>query len=456
MKRFEGKIAVFICGPLRYVGHVTRRLEQVLAGSEYDCLYHIWKSDLGNKLRGQEETDISALQASPRTKVLIRQEPYSIEDFADSIGTQTGSNSSINATMGMFFSVNVLCHYLALMPDSNKYSHILRLRTDCAIISDDFVELLDASPEALTVSKSCLIPPDWVSDHIAFGTRETFARLWQYESMAEIYSAYQAAGRNPERTLAQQVRERGTGLRLNPAIVQYRDYHTVYYPPRDDAPRWVIDTLNAIGVSAFFESPSKYYSAAGTNELIARYDDDWRSKELLTLFREIHDKPDNAMSDISTMDIAGMLIRGYHDNPQAAEQLWKDIAPKLTCQALQQMLDECQRTTHQWSDGVAWLAETVSRRLQATRLYVAGCEKLRERAYAQAICEFEQALALNVVIPNLHYAMAAAFAQLGRYGSAKCSCQQELQIHPGHKPANDLLARLDGALKAAESTLPTR
>jgi hypothetical protein len=447
MSRFDGKIAVFICGPVRYVSQVAKRLEQVLAGYEYDCFYHIWKTDLGNKVRGQEETDITELAADPRTKVFIRQQPYSPDDFRDTIGLQTGSNSSINATMGMFFSVNVLCHYLALMPDSGKYKYILRLRTDCAIISDNFAELLDPSPDVLTVSDSCFIPPDLISDHIAFGAREIFARLWQFGDMGEIYRTYEAGSRNPEKALAVHLAKSIVGVRVNPAIVRFKDYHIVYYPPRDCEPEWVVRALNAVGVAGFFEAPSGHYDPIETDAFIAKYNDRWRSERLLGELPAALGSLDDLLSRVSIDDIAGMLIRVFHNDPDTAQRLLGDISPGLSLEATGRMLRECRRSAGLWASGSAWLAAALDRRMRAGQLFLSGCQRLRDGASMEAAALLEEASGLGHPLPNLNFALATALSKLGRYGSASHACQQELKLQPGHKGTLDLLARLEAVVR---------
>ena len=150
--KLNSKIAVFVCGPVRYASLVNQRLEHILADVDYDCFFHLWKQDLGNKKRENEETDINCLGRHAKAKVVAYQSPYTIQDFSDYVGTKTNSNSSINATMGMFYSINALCHFLEQLPDSNHYEYILRIRTDCAILNDKFIDKLSFSKKTLTIS----------------------------------------------------------------------------------------------------------------------------------------------------------------------------------------------------------------------------------------------------------------------------------------------------------------
>ncbi len=48
-------------------------------------------------------------------------------------------------------------------------------------------------------------------------------------------------------------------------------------------------------------------------------------------------------------------------------------------------------------------------------------------------------------LPNLYYALAAAYAQLGDIFSAKRACQVELSLQPDNRGAAGLLERIDQA-----------
>jgi len=272
-KRIDGKIAVFICGPVRYVTLVNERLETVLKDYDYDCFFHLWKSDLGNKVRQGAESDYRELFDHPRAKVVIMQSPYSEGDFKDKIGAKTNSGSTINATMGMFFSVNILCHYLKQLPDCEDYRYILRLRTDLAILSDDFASLLCTKPNVLTVAYSSITPAHRISDQICFGTVENFFKLWFFEDMNSIYAAYEEGARSPEQTLTCRYDKFAKDVILNRALVRFRDYHIVHFPPlcEDSAKGWaepktIIKVLNTVDIKEFFRNGGKYIDRAEIDE----------------------------------------------------------------------------------------------------------------------------------------------------------------------------------------------
>jgi ADP-heptose:LPS heptosyltransferase/glycosyltransferase involved in cell wall biosynthesis/predicted O-methyltransferase YrrM len=278
-RRINGKIAVLISGPIRYVTLVNRRLKTILKDCEYDCFYHLWSADLGNKIRAETPGDYAELKEHPRTKVLMVQSPYSEDSFAGTIGVETGSNSSINATMGMFFSVSLLCNTLQQLPDFEDYKYVLRLRTDCAILNDDFVSLLDLDPNVLTVSKSYFVRDEWISDHICFGSVDSFFRLWRYSGMNQIYEAYQAGERNPEVALLRRYQRNLAGVRLNPSIIRFRDYHIVYYPTRDCDPECINRAINEGGMEAFFLGGSDQIDMRQIDEFNARSKTRWNKSE---------------------------------------------------------------------------------------------------------------------------------------------------------------------------------
>jgi len=327
-KQIDGKIAIFISGPIRYVSLVSKRLDVVFKGQDYDCFYHLWKDDLGNKVRDCEVADYRELEDNPRTKVFVLQEPYSEQDFADSIGTETASRSSINATMGMFFSVNLLCHYLKQLPDCHKYKYILRLRTDCAIINDNFVDLLDTSSKTLNFSKNYYITNSEICDHVCFGDVESFFRLWHFDNMSAIYNAYTKGKRNPERTLHNRFKTEMADVRFVETISRFEDYHIVYFPPQKHDPATINDVLEQKGIGAFFEEAYNLidldevkrfvegYNLKENNRVVRENIDTWKLDWSANKITDVHsfvnyDKSINERRDICF--IGGMGIEHNRD-----------------------------------------------------------------------------------------------------------------------------------------------
>jgi len=444
-KAIDGKIAVFISGPVRYVTLVNRRLESVLADCDYDCFFHLWKADLGNKLRAGEECDYRELFDHPRAKVVILQSPYSQDDFKDTVGTETNSSSPINATMGMFYSVNLLCHYLQQLPDFDEYKYILRLRTDCAILNDDFASLLDPNPEVLTVPLNYFVPLEWISDHICFGTIENFFRLWRYEDIHGIYDAYEAADKHPEITLTRRHQIMLKKVKLNRSIERYIDYHIIYYPPQDADPQFVVDALARHGVADFFQNGRNYVDLAEIDEMKTRCSAEceqwWARRKAEKRLRKGDEKL--LGGDVDTA--ANALMEAYELCPSLGEKHWRNLgfhhrnlihrlaADILTLQPDNKGACEVNRFYEQ-------------NRTDAERLLKAGVKQLQTGKDANAFDSLNRAFALCPILPELNYARAALFAKFGKLGSAKEACQAELAVQPDHQGAIRFLGRLEEAL----------
>ncbi|NRA73972.1 MAG: hypothetical protein HRU36_04450 [Rickettsiales bacterium] len=250
------KIAVFISGPYRFTDLVSKRLEKILTGFEFDFFYHIWNEDLGNKIREKRSFDIKKLRDNPKTKVIVTQKPYAEEDFKDSIGLKTGSHSTINATMGMFYSVSLLCSLINQLPDYNNYKYILRIRTDCIIINDDFMSKLTFDNKTITISNNYSVPFFWLSDHICFAEKNNFFKLWKHDSIESIYRSYKKGNRNPEQTLTY-LYQKTSGLTVKKSLLRYKDYHIMYTTPRENEPA-CMNSMISNNPETLFDNPKQY------------------------------------------------------------------------------------------------------------------------------------------------------------------------------------------------------
>ena len=134
--------------------------------------------------------------------------------------------------MGMFYSMNLLCHHLKLLPDFNTYTHILRLRTDSLFLNEDFFNLLDFDSNAVQVSKNHLLENDIISDHIMFAKKELFFHFWKFEDIYEISELYKKAGRNPEYLLTYIAKKKK--LDVKATIIRYVDYYIIYNPVKEN------------------------------------------------------------------------------------------------------------------------------------------------------------------------------------------------------------------------------
>jgi len=83
-----------------------------------------------------------------------------------------------------------------------------------------------------------------------------------------------------------------------------------------------------------------------------------------------------------------------------------------------------------------------------------GAEYLREGHAEEALKWFDVLIGLDV--PNLNYARAVAFSQLGKYGSARQACLDELKLQPGHDDTQTLLDQIDAEFKKEANELCMR
>jgi hypothetical protein len=264
------RIAVLMAGPVRYAPLVVERLGTVLGDTPFEVFALVWKEDLGNKRRDRDRlTDVAPLLSDRRVSACIIAAPLPEDFYSPAIGTQTNSGSSINATMGMFYSMSELYHYVAQLPNHRSFTHALRIRTDCLIIADDFLQRLDFRPRVLTVSSNPFIPSHWLSDHLTFGTWTDFGTLWAHDGIESVYNAYERGERNPERTLARLLHRRAPSTRVNSTLMRFIDYHIVYSPPRDNDPTWLARAINEAGVETLFRDPAAFSDSAEVGRLRA-------------------------------------------------------------------------------------------------------------------------------------------------------------------------------------------
>jgi len=445
----DGKIAVFICGPVRYVTLVNERLETVLKDYDYDCFFHLWKADLGNKVRQGPESDHRELFDHPRSKVVIMQTPYSEDDFKDRIGTKTNSGSTINATMGMFFSVNVLCHYLKQLPDFDQYKYILRLRTDLAILNDDFASLLSFEPDVLTIVNTGALPVNWISDHICFGPVEQFFKLWFYEDMNGVYEAYRNGIRSPERMLAFQYSRHAKNIVLNQPIMNFLDYHVVHFPPIDKRKSWaspesIRKALNTAGVEEFFRSPHKHVDFAQIKGFCTQLCEERDTfVQIYERVRKEHEALDNKL--MRTIANFFCILRQKQDPPKTIEKKCMKMISFLESTELKaaaRILRFMRNSQPKGKDTIKLLGY-IEARLKAQKLLEEGIDDLGCGNTTQALTCFDEALSTWRPFPELNFARAAALTQLRKPLLAIDACKMELKINPEHESAKNLLAKLE-------------
>jgi len=230
-----------MAGPSRYVNSVTERLNNIFEPRlEYDFFYFIWDDDLGNKKRRDEEKYYNDIIKSNKTKCFILNKSYTAEEIQKLTKfEQDNSHSTINAMIGMFTSMNILCHHLMLLPDSLEYTHILRIRTDCLILDNNFLHDSLFKKNNVLVSKNYVIPDSWISDHIMFAKKDLFLKFWKHKNVYEIIDLYKKGEMNPERTLSYIAKI--NYLDVQAIFTRYVDYHIVYNPAKENEP----ESLNA-------------------------------------------------------------------------------------------------------------------------------------------------------------------------------------------------------------------
>jgi len=92
-------------------------------------------------------------------------------------------------------------------------------------------------------------------------------------------------------------------------------------------------------------------------------------------------------------------------------------------------------------------------KLLAEELYGQGVRHLRQGKVADAVACLEKAAVNCTTLPNLYYALATAYAQLGDVFLAKKACQAELSLDPDNRGAAELLARIEQAVDEYQQSL---
>jgi hypothetical protein len=248
------KLAVFVSGPPRYTHLVLRQLRNGLAAWRPHFLVHLWKEDSGPKKRENRVFAPAEIAAAEDVELLLQHRGFGPETYLDRLGDRSNSGSPVHTTMGMFLAVNQLCHLLATSPDCHEYTHILRIRTDCALLNWDRFLPPDDLGSCVWISRNPGLPQGWSSDHLCLADRENFFRIWKYPKMAEIERRYLEARRNPERMLGRRMRE----VEIQGAVVEerfhrYLHYQIVYGEVRDTDPQWVRQCIREDRVESIFE-----------------------------------------------------------------------------------------------------------------------------------------------------------------------------------------------------------
>ncbi|HLB73526.1 MAG TPA: hypothetical protein VJJ98_05870, partial [Sedimentisphaerales bacterium] len=74
-----------------------------------------------------------------------------------------------------------------------------------------------------------------------------------------------------------------------------------------------------------------------------------------------------------------------------------------------------------------------------------GFQYLSDGDISQAVRNLEQAAMNCATLPNVHYALATAYARAGDIASAQKACRIELSLQPDNRGAAKLLERIEQA-----------
>lgn len=279
------KIAVFIAGPFRYSNLVLNSIERILGDIDFEVFFHIWNQDLGNKKRIKTDSiKFKELSNHPKTKAFFLSAPYTQSDYENNVGIQTNSNSTINATMGMFLSMNILCNYLELLPDKDEFTHIFRMRTDCLIFKS-FEKIIKHNKNKVLVSDQFEIPKNWISDHIMIAPKLKFYKFWKFNNMNKIYFNYKVGRRNPEKVLS--LIGKFNFIKIVKCFQIGIDYLIIYNPPINDYPKTIIDAINKKGINYLFNEIHLLKNEINTNHYIRLFKKQNKIKDHLSFFNRM-------------------------------------------------------------------------------------------------------------------------------------------------------------------------
>lgn len=251
------KCAVLIAGPSRYINSTIGQLERYSSEYSFDLFVFLWSGDSGNKVREQEEEfDLKMNRSYCEIKFTTYAQPYSQSDYDDLFISKTESGQSpASSIIGMFNSMRILAAQLETTIE--EYDLVLRIRTDCVLIGDEFFKRAMLKSGMLNVSKNYLIPHAWVSDHIMLGSKSDMVKLWKWSSSEELYNCYKKNNMNPEKLLAYKVKKEG--LKVRELWIRYRDYHIVYFPIKNTEPNAYNICLSQNSVGYFYENINRIY-----------------------------------------------------------------------------------------------------------------------------------------------------------------------------------------------------
>jgi hypothetical protein len=224
-------IAVMIAGPVRYIDLVIERINLLnLLNYKIDYYCFIWLDDYGDRKRVDSQDSVKS-----KVHYLAEARGLKDEDYNKFFNQKTEKGQpNISSVMGMFYSMDNLTNAVKSSPKS--YDYVLRIRTDCIAISDNFLNL-NIKKNTVVTSVNYWIPHSWVSDHIMASDIDTMYKIWNINDRKSFYKKYQKVGMNPEKYLAYIIKK--NRINITTKWMRYKDYHIVYAPARNTDPTWI-------------------------------------------------------------------------------------------------------------------------------------------------------------------------------------------------------------------------
>ena len=268
------KVAILICGPYRYLEKVIERLESLAPSSlDFGIFCFCWKQDSGERKRnaGFDFDAIAHLRQQERVYSVIEAEPIGADQFEE-YGAYTGCHSPHQNIYGMFYSISEILDVVPL-----EFTHALRLRTDCLLIDSTFFDSFLSAGNRTLVSNNPGLPVGWVSDHLMYSSVRIMKEVWFAGGVREFMADYDAAGRNPERMLAQRVKD--VGVVVVKKWKRYADYQIVYDKSTSDDPVVLNEFCEGVDLFAVeFSDRQKMMLLDHFDVVAARYSDSFLAR----------------------------------------------------------------------------------------------------------------------------------------------------------------------------------
>lgn len=245
------KVAVLLAGPSRYINSTIESIYRVYDKNSVDLYIYLWKSDKGSKVRESEEVFPLENISENNIRFFALAEPEAPNNYDKIFKSKTESGQSVaSSIVGMFNSMRILVNQVEM--STVDYKIVIRLRTDCAISSSNFLDLKRISDNEVYCSKNYLIPHKWVSDHIMAGSKTAMLKVWGWKNTRELYKGYVKCDMNPEKLLAYRLKK--VGIKPVEKWIRYDDYHIVYNPVKNGDPEAYNTYLKEHSVDTLFRN----------------------------------------------------------------------------------------------------------------------------------------------------------------------------------------------------------